>query len=153
MAYVASYIAELGDPYQYFFKYLYYFGLRPYEVRDCKSWSFNDPSGIIVPLAKCQLTRTLIVSDSEKLQIEAELKASEYLFYVNEGTANNLMTRYGNLRYQLSTGKYLGTYSYRHNYIKQLYGKGVPVSEISVILGNETPANVWGYINSQITAH
>ena len=145
-------LQNYGDPYTTYFELLYLYGLRPGEVRACKDWDFEEVSGIKVYLLKKQDFRILHMEEQEKEEIYNSLDNFEFLKFVNQGTANNIQDRYLNVKFRLSTGKNLGNYTYRHNYIKKLYDAGMSAADIAELIGEQSVLNIYGYINSDITA-
>lgn len=139
-----------NDPYYLFFQYLHIWGIRFNELLNCKNWIYTPDISYEIPLSKGQNTRLLTNNDALISTVYYNFINTNYFNYINRSTANILIARYFPHHAFLDTGKSLGTYIFRHAYIKNLSASGSTPNEIAAIMGEINTANITGYINSQI---
>jgi len=139
-----------NDPYYFFFAWLGALGVRYNELRNCINWGYWPHEKIVIPLSKGQDFRILLYSDWDTELIKETFEANSYFTYVNKTTANLVMKRHFPHWATLDSGKFLGTYLFRHRYIKNLAASGQTPAQIAATIGESNINNVNGYINSVI---
>jgi len=139
-----------GDPYQDFYNWLSWLGIRYNELKNCEHWTYVVDTSITIPLSKGQGSRVITSNEDNVYGIWDNILQNNYFFYVNTTTANELVRKRMTHRTKLSTGKYLGTYIFRHAYIKNKYADGMTPQQIAALMGEVNINNITGYINSVI---
>lgn len=139
-----------AEPYRDFFNYLRWLGIRFNELKNCQYWPYVEHETLTIPLSKGQGFRVLTEAIYNVDNIYNQILYDDFYSYVNTTTANQLIRRYFPKRAQLDSGKYLGTYIFRHAYIKNKFNEGMTPTEIAALMGEINISNITGYINSVI---